>query len=114
MIQFVIAESTLLPYGKVIVPASNTAADSNGYFRYIGHEEFDINESGVKDGVDYHTLTYDNRAINLDTVIAPPGTLVTGVRFHVNHNKRLTLQIRVTKFNYETGNIAHFENPICS
>ncbi|KAG4078104.1 hypothetical protein HA402_002155 [Bradysia odoriphaga] len=56
------------------------------------------------DGVDYHTLTYQHRSINLDSVLAPPGTLVTGVRFIVN-NGVLNIEIRATKFEFSTGRL---------
>jgi len=115
MIQFIIAESTLLPYGKVTVsPANPNIADSNANsnFRFVAHEEFDINEAGIQNGIDYHTLTYDHRTIDLDTVIAPPDSLVTGVRFHVTNDKRLTLQIRATKFNYETGKLEKLDESV--
>lgn len=55
-------------------------------------------------GVDYHTLTHQNRAMNLDTVIAPVGTLVTGVRFKVIDGV-LNIEIRATKFEFSTGKL---------
>lgn len=106
MIQFTIAESTLLPYGKLNTTIVNDGDDQNinvANNRYVSHPEWTIDSAGIKNGIDYHTLSFDNRAINLDTVLAPAGKLVTGVRFHVLDDKTLTLQIRVTDFDYEQG-----------
>lgn len=103
MIQFVIGESTLLPYGKLNTTITNESGDSNANNRYLGHPEFNIDSAGVRNGVDFHTLTYQKRSINLDTVYAPAGTIVTGVRFHALDDGTLTIQIRATNFDYETG-----------
>lgn len=102
MIQFVIGESTLLPYGKLNTTIVYESGDSNANNRYVGHPEFSIDSPGVRNGVDYHTLSYQKRRINLDTVLAPAGKIVTGVRFHVIDGT-LTIQIRATDFDYETG-----------
>lgn len=107
LIQFTIAESTLLPYGHLNTTIVNDDDDhnvnANANNRYVNHEEFTIDAAGIKDGVDYHTLTYDNRAINLDSVLVPDGKVVTGVRFHVLDDKTLSIQIRATDFDYELG-----------
>lgn len=105
MLQFVIAESTLQPYGQIetIIKSADGETSALTNDRYITHEEFDINDAGIKDGIDYHTLTYANRLINLDTITAPPGKLITGIRFHVTNDGRLSIQIRATDFNYVTG-----------
>lgn len=103
MIQFVIGESTLLPYGKLNTTIAHETGETNANNRYVGHPEFSIDTKGIRNGVDYHTLTYEKRSINLDAVLAPPGKIVTGIRFHVLDNGVLTIQIRVTDYNYETG-----------
>lgn len=63
-------------------------------------EHFQPNEQ--TDGVDYHTLTYQRRSINLDSVLAPKGTLVTGVRFKAIDGV-LNIEIRATRFEFSTG-----------
>lgn len=108
MIQFIVAESTLLPFGKINTTFSKNEGDDQNALvnnRFVSHHEFNINGAGIKNGIDYHTLTYENRLINLDTVIAPSGKLLTGIRFHLTDDSKLTLQIRATDFNYETGKI---------
>lgn len=105
MFQFQIAESTLLPFGHVNTTVAGTVDSSHSTSnRFKVHPEFKFTDADITNGVDYHTLTYDHRAINLDTVQAPAGKVVTGVRFHVTAKAVLTLQIRVTDFNFETGN----------
>lgn len=103
MMQFVIGESTLLPYGKLNTTIAHETGETNANNRYVGHPEFSIDTKGIQNGVDYHTLTYEKRSINLDAVLAPPGKIVTGIRFHVLDSGVLTLQIRATDYNYETG-----------
>lgn len=103
MIQFIIGESTLLPYGKLNTTIVYESGVSNVNNRYVGHPEFNIDSPGVQNGVDYHTLSYHKRKINLDTVLAPAGKVVTGVRFHALNDGTLTIQIRATDFDYGTG-----------
>lgn len=103
MIQFIVGESTLLPYGKLNQTIVYETGASNANNRYVGHPEFSIDSPGVRNGVDYHTLSYNKRKINLDTVFAPAGKVVTGVRFHALNDGTLTIQIRTTDFDYETG-----------
>lgn len=55
-------------------------------------------------GIDYHTLSWQNRSINIDTIIAPVGSVVTGVRFTVIDGV-LNLEIRATKFEFSTGRL---------
>lgn len=113
MIQFLIAESTLLPYGKLNTTISyeiDEGNKANANNRYISHPEFTIDGAGISSGVDYFTLTYEHRTINLDTVNAPAGKVVTGVRFHATDDKKLTLQIRATDFDYETGTMESLKN----
>lgn len=105
MIQFIIAESTLQPYGQIDTAIKTAEGETSGLTndRYVSHEEFELTDVGIKDGIDYHTLSYENRKVNLDTVTAPPGKVLTGIRFHVANDGRLTIQIRGTDFNYVTG-----------
>lgn len=105
MIQFIVAESTLQPYGQIDTTIKSADGETSALTndRYVSHEEFEINGPGINDGIDFHTLTYESRRINLDTVTAPPGKLVTGIRFHATNDGRLTIQIRATDFNYVAG-----------
>ncbi|KAJ6649489.1 hypothetical protein Bhyg_04725 [Pseudolycoriella hygida] len=68
---------------------------------------------GQVEGVDYHTLTNQNRAINLDTVTVPVGSVVTGVRFKVIQGI-LNIEVRATKFEFSTGMLYNDHKWICN
>lgn len=63
-----IAEGTLGERGQV-TPGS-----------WVPLQRFDPKDTGLRDGVDYHTLTYERRAIDLDELDSPSGSILTGVR----------------------------------
>lgn len=101
VVQLSISQRTLLPFGQTDDSEQDTWKLSNYQFAATDH--------GPVNGVDYFTLSYENRSINLDDLVLPQGKLVTGVRFH-NLNDHLVLQIRATDFDYFTGrldNITH-------
>lgn len=98
-----ISESILLPYGRINTTNSFENDQEIPYYRFVNSEEFKLVDRNVKNGIDYHKLTWDKRAIDLDIVIAPPNKVVTGVRFQLTENSHLRLEIRATDFNYETG-----------
>lgn len=75
-------------------------------------EQFAPNNNETQDGVDYFTLTYENRALNLDTIIVPSGSVVTGVRFNTNKKRHLLLEVRYTEFDDFTGKLINLENSI--
>lgn len=64
----------------------------------------EFNLTDVDNGYDYHTLSWKNRSIYLDTVIAPRDTVVTGIRFKL-HNGHLYLEIQATKFDFQSGQL---------
>lgn len=101
VIQLAISQRTLLPFGQTDESEQDTWK--------ISEYQFAVTDTGPVNGVDYFTLTYENRSINLDDLVLPQGKLVTGVRFH-NLDGHLALQIRATDFDYFTGrleNITH-------
>lgn len=65
---------------------------------------FKITDRNVTTGVDYHTLSWKQRAIDLTEVKGQPGHVVTGVRFIVI-GSHLHLEVRFTEFNFETGKL---------
>lgn len=105
VIKLDIAQRKLLPFAMV----SSQEIEQLSYYWESLDTSFNISDAGVRKDIDYHELTYDQRALNLDTVSAPKGHLVTGVRFHIL-NGRLSLQIRATEFNYATGQLKNVEN----
>ncbi|XP_041979505.1 uncharacterized protein LOC121733355 isoform X2 [Aricia agestis] len=72
---------------------------------WVPVQRFAITDKGVREGEDYHTLTYERRAIDLDELEAPVGRVLTGVRFRMI-GAHLHFEIRATMFNYTTGRLA--------
>lgn len=101
----VIAQRKLLAFGKVASKEREVLDD----IWVTVDETFNISDPSIRKDFDYHELTYDQRAFNLDTVSVPRGHLVTGVRFHVR-NDHISLQVRATEFNYATGQLENIEN----
>lgn len=70
----------------------------------VSNDNFTINDVDVEEGVDYYTMTYENRTLNLDTITAGRDQLVTGVRLRV-FNGRLQLQARFSYFDESIGKL---------
>lgn len=66
--------------------------------------EFRITDRNVTSGKDYHTMTWKQRAIDLNEIKGPLGNLVTGVRL-VSFGAHLNLEVRMTEFDFETGQL---------
>lgn len=66
IIHLQVQESQLLKYGDV-----NSSAT-----RWVPISQFTILDRGIKDGIDYHTLSFDRREIDLDDITAPVGHVV--------------------------------------
>lgn len=49
-------------------------------------------------------MSWQNRSVYLDTLIAPPGYVLTGIRFNVV-NGNLVLAIKVTRFDFKSGRL---------
>ncbi|XP_017759566.1 PREDICTED: uncharacterized protein LOC108550348 isoform X1 [Eufriesea mexicana] len=67
-------------------------------------EEFSVLDNNVKNGVDYHTLSWANRGLDLDDLSLDTNHLLTGVRFRMV-GSRLNLEIRMSTFNFTTGKL---------
>lgn len=98
----VMIERELKPYATLNVTDS-------AWRIYSRVEYFSIHDSLVREGIDYHTLTWENRSINLDTVEIPTGKVVTGVRFRVIDGA-ITLQVRATEFDFISGQLKNLES----
>lgn len=66
--------------------------------------DFRITDRNVTTGVDYHTLDWKERAIDLNEIKGKPGQVVTGVRF-TRWGSHLNLEVRFTEFDFETGQL---------
>lgn len=105
VVQFVIAQRQLTAFGNV--------DRSHVEYAWTLAEQFVPNHNESQDGVDFHTLTYENRSLNLDTVIAPTGGhIVTGVRFGKSEKGHLRLEVRFTEFDDITGKLNNFEKSV--
>lgn len=74
----------LVKHGRVFhLQISEGLLGERGYITpgsWVPVQKFDIADPGVRDGDDYHTLTYENRAVDLDELDSPSGHILTGVR----------------------------------
>lgn len=92
-----VTERELKPYATVNVTDPT-------WHTYTSVEYFGIHDALVREGIDYHTLTWENRSINLDSVQVPTGKVVTGVRFRILDGV-ITLQVRGTEFDFTSGKL---------
>lgn len=100
IIHLAILQRKLLPYGQIEL---NSPISQMELWK-PSNEFFALDDFGVQKDIDYFTLTYENRSINLDSVIAPSGHVVTGLRFKIV-NGHITLEIRATQFDYQGGKL---------
>ncbi|XP_050531458.1 uncharacterized protein LOC126900066 isoform X2 [Daktulosphaira vitifoliae] len=66
--------------------------------------EFIYNNSLPQEGVDFFKLSYFSRTIDIDNVMAPKTTVVTGVKFR-SIGTHISIEIRVTPFDFSSGNL---------
>ncbi|XP_055371279.1 uncharacterized protein LOC129605506 isoform X2 [Condylostylus longicornis] len=66
-------------------------------------DDYQIFDRNVKSKVDYHTLAWENRAIDLDDInVVDPTHVITGIRFRVV-GTHLNLEAKLSEYNFETG-----------
>lgn len=109
IIHLAIAERALLPYGQAEV-----ITDPHSFYEpwRSSYEFFNIYDTDIEEDVDFVRLTYENRSINLDDVIVPKDTLVTGVRFRVTNAGHIGLDVRATPFDFVTGKLRNLANSV--
>lgn len=101
VIQFAIAERQLKAFGHVDTQFVE-------YAWKLGDHFVPNDNQSIRD-IDYHVLTWEKRALNLDSVIGPIGTVVTGVRFIISHNNHLQLAVRFTEYDADTGALINLD-----
>lgn len=69
IIHLQIKESELQKYGAV--NASST--------HWVPPNKFTTLDKGIRDGIDYHTLEFDQREVDLDDLTAPAGHVVVRI-----------------------------------
>uniref|UniRef100_A0A182QRI8 Uncharacterized protein n=1 Tax=Anopheles farauti TaxID=69004 RepID=A0A182QRI8_9DIPT len=94
MLHLIVQQGMLLPGGDI----------ANETLEWVTPKPFSHNDKGVRDGQDYHTLTYERRAIDLDDVRVHPGYVLTGVRFRTI-GTHLKMEIRMTEMNFTAGKL---------
>ncbi|XP_069676227.1 uncharacterized protein [Periplaneta americana] len=67
-------------------------------------DDYRISDYNVHNGMDYHTLSWEQRAIDLDDLVAPEGSVLTGVRFR-RVGTHLNLEIMITPLNFTAGTL---------
>lgn len=87
-------ERILSPHNQLEPNSKNVVSNSN----------FTLNDPDVRENTDYYTMTYDNRTLNLDTIVAKGDQIVTGVRFRV-HSDSVHLEVRFTYYDEATGKL---------
>lgn len=105
VVQFVVTESELHPNGIVDNFADEPTLWKSGPL-------LNLADNGTTEGVDYHKLSFDHRSVNLDTIIAPIGQVVTGVRLRRNTYGHLQLEIRATDFDIVTGKLMNLDKSV--
>lgn len=66
--------------------------------------DYKLLDRGIRNGLDYHTMSWDKRAIDLDDLTAPINHVVTGVRLRII-GTHLNLEICVTEADFNTGKL---------
>lgn len=83
---------------------TQSTLQSNGRVDQVNNEEvyqdFNRTEDGID--VDYHKLSWENRSVNLATVMVPQGSVITGIRFAVLKG-HLNFEIQSTRFDFNSG-----------
>ncbi|XP_059061470.1 uncharacterized protein LOC131854373 [Achroia grisella] len=72
---------------------------------WVLNKIFSNTDRNVEEGIDYHTLNYRSRAIDLDDLVAPDGYVLLMYRFRLL-GAHLNFNIRATKFDYKSGRLS--------
>lgn len=104
-----IMQSTLLSNGRV-QQMPNESYDTNSRETFSDYESEEIVQNftrtdfGIFEGVDFATLSWHTRSIDLATLTVPSGCVMTGIRFTVI-KEFLNFEIRYTQFDFNTGQL---------
>ncbi|XP_063233330.1 uncharacterized protein LOC134537042 isoform X2 [Bacillus rossius redtenbacheri] len=92
VIHLQIQEGALLPHGEI--------NETSLSWRPV--DDYRISDSDVHNGEDYHTLSWEQRAIDIDDLMVPAGHVLTGVRFR-RVGTHMNLEIMATPINFTEG-----------
>lgn len=90
-----IEEGLALPEGGI--------DESTRLWKTTTNEDINVNQATRKD-IDYMQMSYEQRAIDLDTLKAPDGHVITGLKFR-NIGGHLNLEVKVTPIGFSTGKV---------
>lgn len=76
---------------------------------WVPVDSYRVTDNGVYAGDDYHTLSWESRAIDLDEIQAEGNKIITGVRFR-KVGTHLNFEIQVCPFNFTTGQLIDPKN----
>lgn len=94
IIHIQLQEGELMPRGAI----------NSSSIQWSPIHEYKLLDRGIRNGMDYHTMTWDKRKLDLDNLIAPQSHVVTGARFRVI-GSHLNFEIRVTECDFVTGKL---------
>ncbi|KAH8312114.1 hypothetical protein KR044_009453 [Drosophila immigrans] len=90
-----IQQGQLLPRGAI----------NESTVEWVPIDDYKIDDFNVTEGVDYHSMNYETRRMNLGETIFEYGTLiVTGVRF-VGRWGRLAVEVTFSRLKFEKGQV---------
>lgn len=84
-----------------LLPRANVNAST---LQWKPVEDYKITDRKIFNGQDYHTLSWEKRAIDLDDLEADEGHIMTGARFK-EIGSHLNFEIYITKFDFDTGKL---------
>ncbi|XP_055526442.1 uncharacterized protein LOC129719078 isoform X2 [Wyeomyia smithii] len=94
IVHLIVQQGTLLPRGQI----------DNTTLEWLEADSYNMLSPNVRNGRDYHTLSYDNRILDLDDLEVLPSYVLTGVRFRLL-GSHLNLEIRMTEMDFATGKL---------
>ncbi|XP_055585663.1 uncharacterized protein LOC129738473 [Uranotaenia lowii] len=94
IIHLIVQQGKLLPRGQI----------DNTTLEWREAENYNVLSPNIRNGQDYHTLTYESRILDLDDLEVAASYVLTGVRFRLL-GSHLNLEIRMTEMDFETGKL---------
>ncbi|XP_058127430.1 uncharacterized protein LOC131269123 [Anopheles coustani] len=101
VIHLIVQQGRLMPGGEI----------QNDTIEWVTPARFSPLDRGIRSEKDYHTLTYEKRAIDLDDIRVSAGYVLTGVRFRLL-GSHLNLEIRMTEMNFTSGTLIDLDKSI--
>ena len=94
IIHLQIQQGKLLSQGRI----------DNARLEWIETPNFNVSDTGIKNGVDFHEFSYSKRAIDFDDLRASDEYVITGLKFKAA-GSHLNLEATARKIDFKTGQI---------